>query len=141
MHEDLLVDQQEDAEKLVNALKSAGLTIPTYFWVKSADVHRWYFYIVSPNVTQNGEAATYREVHTATQSLKFRSAFNTYDVRLITPNSPLNKAVSSLQQKHGANLATWYGGLQLGDMEIDQAFFYRPTYQPTVQPTPSSAPH
>ena len=141
MDQDLLVDQQEDAEKLVNALKSAGLSIPNYFWIKAADAHQWQFYVVSPNVTLNGQAATYREVHKATHSLEFRSAFNAYDVRLITPDSPLNKAVAALQQKHGANLATWYGGLQLGDMEIDQAYFYKAMRQPTVQQTPSPAPN
>ena len=60
MDQDAVVSEQtEDGKRLIEALASAGFEVRVAFWAKPTDEGKWFLYLASPFVDENGLAAAY----------------------------------------------------------------------------------
>ena len=116
--------QKLDAgRELVDHLKSAAIDVTAAFWAQESYDESWYLYIASSLVDSDGPARAYSKVYGELLD-KPEIVVAPSEIKLIGAKSPLAAEVVAIQNRGNAPLDTRYRGRQLGDLFIDDAYFY-----------------
>ena len=117
-NETLVNDQTDAGSELLARLKSAGIAVTVAFWAYATENQRWYFYIASPVVDDEGLAMAYRKVNIELGRLR-TPWLQRNELRLISNTDPI--AQEALEYADD-QFATTYGGRKLGNLIVDGAY-------------------
>jgi len=119
-NETLVSDQTDAGSELLARLKSAGIAVTVAFWAYATEDQRWYFYIATPMVEEEGIAMAYRKLNI--ELGRIRSPWlQRNELRLISNIDPI--ALGALEYADD-QFATTYGGRALGSLIVDGAYIY-----------------
>lgn len=138
MDKDALVTEQTDSgEQLIKALAADGFETRMAFWAKPTDEGKWFLYLASTMVDDNGLAAAYRLVHRTMRRMP-DLWIEPLEVRLLGMNDSLTEAaLDVIKPKISASPyairkpkpypgMTLFRGDTLGGLGIDGAYIYPP---------------
>lgn len=119
-NETLVNDQTDAGSELLTRLKSAGIAVTVAFWAFATEDQRWYFYIATPMVDDEGLAMAYRKVNV--ERGRLRSPWlQRNELRLISNTDPIALGALEYADEH---FGTTYGGRTLGSLIVDGAYIY-----------------
>lgn len=122
-----LVDELKvDGRKLVDQLSQKNFDVTVAFWLKASDETDWFLYIASKVVDEFGRREAYQRLNAAIHDVIPRLLVSLFDVKLIETDSPIAKDVLKVLRQYPGRVPTRYGGPQLGDMSIEEAYIYPP---------------
>ena len=143
MDQDCVVsDQIEAGKRLMLALEANGFEIRLAFWAKPSDEMRWYLYLASPFVSQNGPLEAYRFVLDVMKN-HLDLGIEFFDIKVLGLDDSLTKAGLAVMKPRVVSSPfavnpprpfagmTRFNGTTLGGLSIDGAVFY-PLPEPSV---------
>lgn len=116
----LVREQIDEGERFVQHLGQSGFDVVVAFWVLTSEDGRWFLYIASHLVDTDGLAAAFRRVYSELARSQVRWVSRS-DIKLIGSQHPI--AVDAIAHRR-SRLPTVYGGRQLGNMIIEEAYIY-----------------
>jgi hypothetical protein len=123
-----LVDEQIKAgQKLVERLNTAEVPVAAAAWIKEAEGEKWYLYLVTSLVGEDGaKKPAYRRITPFISQLQGEGFWiDPFEVKVIGPTHPVAQAILAVQrQSPGGRLATRYGGASLGGLSVEGAYLY-----------------
>jgi hypothetical protein len=119
----LVENQIDDGLRLINRLTAGDFDMSVACWVKTSEEGDWFLYIASKTVDEKGLAAAYREVYRVIQSMP-DIWIPKSQVKLIGRENPIAKDALEIQRRFARKLPTRYPGPQLGNIAIEEAYFY-----------------
>jgi len=124
MDQATLVEHQiDDVPKLIDQLKQDNFDVRAAFWLFTSEADQWFLYLVSDVVDRNGITEAYKLVYKVLRRLT-NLWINPFEVKLVSPDHPIAKAVIDFLSKQHAPRATWVRGTNLGDVYIEHAYIY-----------------
>jgi hypothetical protein len=122
----LVTELIEDGERTVHQLTEGGFEVTAAFWLKAAEDGQWYFYIVSPVAESERLNDAYRRLGTLILRRPPPHWIDPLEVRLIGPSNPIARDVLGIHQRAPGSqkLATHWGGRQLGNVRVEEAYLY-----------------
>lgn len=122
----LVKDMLTDGEKVVARLTQEGFDVTTACWLKESENDQWYFYVVSPVVESESFSRAYGRLHTIIRRIPQPLWIDPLEVRLLEPQDPIAKDVLAIHQRApGPTVCpTRWGGTQLGNLSIEDAYLY-----------------
>ena len=123
----LVMAQIDHGQKLLSRLTEVGFPVLAAGWIKTDEDSKWYLYLVSPFVEQEGIRRAYRVVHTVIRQMPdepFR--IDPFDVKLVGPSESIAKALVDMQCRHPGRMPSSYGGPGLPGRSIEGAYCYPP---------------
>jgi hypothetical protein len=140
MDQDTVVTEQtERGKRLIEALTIAGFEVRVAFWAKPTDDGKWFLYLVSPIVDEQGPAVAYRFVIDLLRRTP-NLWIDPFEVKVVGVNDSLAQA--ALAKAADSLFAVWnpkpypgmtrFGGSVLCGVSIDGAYFYPPA-QPAAK--------
>src|SRR5947209_11512880 len=127
MDTELLVDSLiDDGQKLVEEVSQCGLPVTAAFWLEASEDDRWYFYIVSPVVDDEGLAQAYRRLHPLVRRVRQPSGIDPLEIKLIGPSNPIAQDVLAIHHSApGPRVSPIrWGGKRLGNVSVEGAYLY-----------------
>jgi hypothetical protein len=125
MDQEPLVEKQlEDGQRLIEQLAQEGLEVTTAFWLRTSDDSRWYFYVVSPIVAEEGIARAYRRLHPVFRRVSRPFGIDPMQVKAIGTDDPLAAEILAIHRRHPGRGPMRYGGMRLGGTTIEGAYLY-----------------
>lgn len=115
--------QVDDVPRLTDALKRDNFDVKAAFWLYTSEADQWYLYLVSDLVDQKGTTEAYGLVFQTMRRLT-NLRINPFEVKLVSPDEPVAKAVLDFLAKQHAPLSTWVRGTNLGNVYIEHAYIY-----------------
>ena len=126
MDQAILVENRiDEGREYVKHLQAKGFDVVAGFWLKEFESERWYLFIASALVDQQGPLKAYRLLYEATSDLSTPS-IEMFQVKLIGLNDPLTQDVLAIQQRYSGKLPMRYGGPRLGGWDVEDAYIYSP---------------
>jgi len=116
----LVREQIDEGERFVQHLGQSGFDVVVAFWVLTSEDGLWFLYIASHLVDTDGLAAAFRRVYSELARSQVRWVSRS-DIKLIGSQNPI--AVDAIAHRR-SRLPTVYGGRQLGNMIIEEAYIY-----------------
>jgi hypothetical protein len=139
MDKDAVVSEQtEGGKRLIEALASDGFDVRVAFWAKPTDEGKWFLYLASPMVDDQGPAAGYRLVHSILRKMP-DLCIDPMEIRVVGLNDSLTEAALAaikprvpdspyaVRNPRAYPGMTWFGGTTLGGVSIDGAYIYPPS--------------
>lgn len=124
MDSNSLVGWEIDAgQRVLIQLVHDGFPVDAALWIKTGDNVFWSLFIASPVVEQKGPAGAYRDLQASLQHLE-AIPVSLSDITLIGREDPITREVANFLARHPGRLATRYGGKQLGNVTIEEAYIY-----------------
>jgi hypothetical protein len=124
MDQATLVEHQiDDVTRLVDQLRRDGFDVKAAFWLYTSEADQWFLYIASDMVNQQGITEAYKAVGRAMRRL-LDLQIDRFQVKLVTPDDPVAKAVIDFQSERHARLPTRVRAANLGDVYIKNAYLY-----------------
>ena len=124
MDQATLVEHQiDDVTRLVDQLRRDGFDVKAAFWLYTSEADQWFLYIASDAVNQEGITEAYKAVGRTMRRLPDLQ-IDRFQVKLVTPDDPVAKAVIDFQSKRHARLPTRVRAANLGDVYIESAYLY-----------------
>jgi hypothetical protein len=143
MDQDAVVsDQTESGKRLIEALAAAEFDVRVAFWAKPTDEGKWYLYLASPIVDDQGPTEAYRFVHRILRKTP-DVWIDPFEIKVIGMNDSLSEAALEVMKPRVPDSPfairnprpypgmTRLGGATLGGVSIDGAYIY-PLPQPGV---------
>ena len=121
----LVTEQQRDGQFLLETLVKGGFAIQAAAWIKTSDTGKWFLYIASPVVDEQGYFNAYREVQATIRNFS-NCAVGPFDVRLVGATHPLVGDVQKQFERFPVPRQIQFGGAELGRMSIEEAEIYPP---------------
>src|SRR5262245_29720675 len=124
--ESLVEELVNGGQKLVEEVSQSGLLVTAAFWLEASEDDRWYFYIVSPVVDDEGLAQAYRRLHPLIRRVREPLGIDPMEIRLIGPSNPIAKDVLAIHGRapspHVSPIR--WGGKRLGNVSVEGAYLY-----------------
>src|SRR4051794_37323559 len=95
----IVSDQFSAGRKLILELMKDGFPVEYAAWIKEPDADQWYLYIATPWVADKGPTAAYRSMHASFHRLA-PLWFNEFQVKLVSPDDPVARAVREFHRKN-----------------------------------------
>lgn len=129
----------ESGERLIEALAENGFDARIAFWTKLADEEKWFLYLASAFVDDEGPTAAYRLVHRVLREkpdlwmwidpldirvIGLNDSLARGALELMTPETP--ESAFAVQKPRRYPAMTRYGGSTLGGVDINGAYIYPP---------------
>lgn len=138
----LVTDEIEGGRQLVDRLKAEGFEVSLAFWVKETNAGRWYLYLASPLVDDQGPGAGYRVVSGVVQSVPETGILPDMIKLVGNDYSMTSAAWQVVNSKYPADLSAGpnakrytgmirFDGSTLNGIDVDAAFIYSPYRQPS----------
>jgi hypothetical protein len=130
-------EQTEGGMRLIEELSASGFDVRFAFWAKPTDEGKWFLYLVSPMVDDQGPAAAYRLV-LGTLRTKPDLWIDPFEIRVIGLNDSLADAARAAtkpkipngpfvgQNPRPHSGMTRFNGSTFGGLSIDGAYIYPP---------------
>src|SRR5579884_3204844 len=98
MDQETLVGEMIDAGKqLLERLVAEGVPVAAGFWVKETETGRWYLYIATPLVPEDGGTLeAYGRINAVRRQMPESFGLGRFQVRAVSPSSPVGEAVVDL---------------------------------------------
>lgn len=138
MAQDTVVDDQIEAgDRLTRALADDGFTVRIAFWAKPVEDGRWYIYLASPAVDEQGPAVAYRSVHDTLRRDK-SIQLDPFDVKVVGMDDSMTVAALAVVAPRIADSPfavrnpkpypgiTHFGGDVLGGVVVEGVTIYPP---------------
>jgi len=113
----------DDVPRLIDQLKQDNFNVKAAFWLYTSEADQYFLYLVSDVVDQKGVTEAYRQVYKALRRLT-NPWINPFEVKLVSPDKPVAKAVIDFLSKQRAPLPTRIRGTNLGDVYVEHAYIY-----------------
>src|ERR1700694_4570599 len=97
--ESLVENLIDDGQKLVEEVLQRGFPVTAAFWLKASEDDRWYFYIVSPVVDDEGLAQGYRRLHPLVRRVPEPLGIDPLEIKLIGPSNPIAQDVLAIHRR------------------------------------------
>ncbi len=132
MDQETLVGEMIDAGKqLLERLVAEGVPVAAGFWVKETETGRWYLYIATPLVPEDGGTLeAYGRINAVRRQMPESFGLGRFQVRAVSQSSPVGEAVVDLLKRYPGQGPIRYPGYRLGDVSVEAAYVYRPTPVP-----------
>ena len=127
MDTESLVDNLiDDGQKLVEEVSQRGFPVTAAFWIRASEDDRWYFYIVSPVVDNEGLAQAYRRLHPLVRGGAEPLWIDPLEIKLIGPSNPIAQdVVAILRRAPGPRVSPIrWGGTRLGNISVEGVYLY-----------------
>jgi len=125
MDQEILVERQIlDGQKLVDQLIQGGFPVTVAFWLKTYEDSKWYLYIASPVVEDEGTLGGYRRTNAVLREMPEPFGVEPLTIKLIAPTNPLAEDVVANLKRYPRKMPGPYGGARLGGVTIDGAYLY-----------------
>ena len=136
MDQEVLVGELiDDGKRLLERLAAEGVPVTAAFWVKESENGRWYLYIATPLVSEDGDTLeAYRRINAVFRQMPELFWSGRLQIRAVSPSSPVGEAVVYWQKHYPGKGPFYYPGYRLGDVSVEGAYIYRPI--PTPVPSP-----
>jgi hypothetical protein len=122
-----LVERQiDDGRKLVEHLVQSGFPVTAAFWLNASEASRWYLYIASPVVDQEGRRKAYGRVFAALSKKPEPVWIDPFEIKVVTTTSPMTQDVLAAQRAHPGKQPIRYRGTRLGPVSVEAAYLYPP---------------
>jgi hypothetical protein len=126
MAQEILVETQiPEGRRLIERLAAEGVPVTGAGWLKESETGEWYLYLATPLVSEEGhKLAAYGRVNEVIRRLEEPLLIGPLEIMLVSPGSPVGKALRELQKRPPAPPLIRLGSSRLGDVSIDAAFVY-----------------
>ncbi|MCI0377510.1 MAG: hypothetical protein L0215_07885 [Gemmataceae bacterium] len=114
-------DHLVDGRKLVEQLKHDGFDVTAAAWIKRAEPDKWYLYVASKNVDQDGKIAAYQALNESFHALR-DPWINPFRITLISTTDPICTDLLRILAESPEGRRYW--GPRLGKVSIAEAFIY-----------------
>ncbi|HLN26739.1 MAG TPA: hypothetical protein VK395_03285 [Gemmataceae bacterium] len=116
----------DDGEKLVERISLGGFPVTAAFWLRASENERWYFYIVSPLVDDEGLAQAYRRLHPFVWGVSEPLWIDPLEIKLIGPSNPIAQDVLAIHRRAPGSRVSpiRWGGKMLGNLSVEGAYLY-----------------
>ena len=130
-------EQIESGKQLIDKLNDDRFEVQVAFWARLTDEEKWYLYLASPFVDDNGPTEAYRRVFDVMRTMSDLWV-DPFDVRVIGVNDSLTQGALSVTKPKVSNSPfavptprpypgmTRFGGSTLGGISIVGAYIYPP---------------
>ena len=138
MDQNTVVNEQiESGKQLIDKLNDDRFEVQVAFWTRLTDEEKWYLYLASPFVDENGPTVAYRRVFDVMRTMS-DLWIDPFDVRVIGVNDSLTQGALSVMKPKIPNSPfagpnprpypkmTRFGGSTLGGISIVGAYIYPP---------------
>jgi hypothetical protein len=124
--ESLVENLIDDGQKLAEKLSQHNFPVTAAFWLKASEDDRWYFYIVSPVVDDEGLAQAYRRLHPLVRGTEGPMWIDPLEINLIGPSNPIARDVLAIHGRAtGPHVSPIrWGGKRLGNVSVEGAYLY-----------------
>ena len=124
--ESLVEKQLEEGQKLVEGIARKGFPVAAALWLRSTFNDKWYFYVVSPLVDEQGLAKAYGELSAALRAIPRPLWIDPVAIRLIGPGHPIAKDVLAIYESAAGPKASpiRWRGIYLGNLSVDGVYLY-----------------
>ena len=123
MGTDTLVEEQIEAgRKLVSLLGERGFNLTAAGWAKTLDDGRWYLYVASNRVEENGLIVAYRELNTVVRELS-DAWISLDDIKLIGKDNSATSDFVDLAQRYSGSVPS-LALRRLGSMTVEDIYIY-----------------
>jgi hypothetical protein len=128
MDQGALVETEiQEGKRLIDHLVEEGVPVTGAAWLKEAESGRWYLYIATPLVTEEGGTRpAYRSVYAALRQASEPPRIHPLSIKVVAPSSPVGKTVQELQGRPPLR----YNDARFGNVPVDGAFVYPPPAAP-----------
>jgi len=143
MDQDTVVNEQiESGKRLIDKLNDERFEVQVAFWARLTDEEKWYLYLASPFVDENGPTVAYRRVFGVMRKMSDLWV-DPFEVRVIGANDSLTQGALSVTKPKVPDSPfavpnpkpypgmTRFGGSTLGGVSIVGAYIY-PTFPASV---------
>jgi hypothetical protein len=121
----LVTQQLEDGKRLLQRLAEEGIAVTAACWVKESESGRWYLYIASPLVGEDGATKqAYRRILPLVRQMPQPFWVDPFDVKAVAPSAPLAEAVARLYKGYPGTGPLRYDDYRLGDVSVEGAYVY-----------------
>lgn len=130
-----LVEEKISAGRnLVERLTASGIPVTAAAWVKPTERFKWYLYLVTPLVGENGGVRpAYRRINPVIRQLQDEGvAMDFFETMVVGRTSSTGEAIAVVSQQNSSRRVTRYDGAYLGDLSIDAAYVYPPVPAPAA---------
>jgi hypothetical protein len=119
-------DVIDDGQRLVEEVSQGGFPVTAAFWLQASEDDRWYFYVVSPVVDDEGLARAYRRLHPLVRRMPQPFEIDPLEIKLIGPSNPIAQEVLAIHRRApGPRLSPLrWGGQRLGNVSVEDAYLY-----------------
>lgn len=126
MDQGSLVDVQiQDGRRVLERLRAEGVPVTAAAWVKESEGGPWYFYIVTPLVTEDGATPTaYRRLGPLIRGMPQPCWVNPMEFKVVAPDSEVGKAIRDGAGGRAGPIPMPYGSVRFGGVSIDGAYVY-----------------
>jgi hypothetical protein len=127
----LVEAQVTDGKRLLERLAEEGIAVTAAGWLKESENGRWYLYIATPLVGEDGDAwEAYRRIRSVIRELPQPFWTNRFPIRAVEGSGPFAKAVQQLWQRGRGLSVIRLGEGSIGEIGIDGAYIYPPLSAP-----------
>jgi len=124
MDQATLVEHQiDDVPRLIDQLEQDNFDVKAAFWLYTSEADQWFLYLVSDVVDRQGITEAYKLAYQTLRRLT-DLWISPFEVKLISPDEPIAKAVIGLLSMQHAPRAPWVRGTNLGGVYIEHAYIY-----------------
>ena len=126
MDTELLVEQQDDGQRLIEQLARDKFPTSLAFWLTTGESGPWQLYIASPSVEEANASGSYRKVYASLFTIG-ASSVSPSDVRLLNDSDALARDAIDVRDRHPGRWPDFYPGKRLGGLSISGAYIYSET--------------
>lgn len=117
----------DDGKRLLERLIAEGIAVTAACWLKESEGGQWFLYIATPLVSEDGaKRKAYRRVRPVIQQMPQPFWIDPFEIKVISPNSPIARAVQDLHRRYPVKSVIPFGAGQFGGMSIEGAYVYPP---------------
>jgi hypothetical protein len=130
--ETLVRKQIDEGRKFLTRLAVESFPLTGAFWVKTSDEGRWFFYLATPTVDDQGLTAAYGEAYGVLDHVEGAN-LSIFDIKLISPGNPIALDVERLQQRHRGRQPLRINVSHVGDISAEEIIIYPQITMPTYR--------
>ena len=124
----------EDGQRFLDQLVREGVPVRATAWVKESEYGPWYFYIVTPLVSEDGDTGpAYRRTNVVLRQIPQPFWVDPMEYKVVAPSEPVGKAILDLYRQYPGLFPRWYRGASLGGTPIEGAYIYPPVSVPAAR--------
>jgi hypothetical protein len=125
----LVEEQIRAGQKLVERLNREDVPVLAAAWVNESESGRWYLYLVTPLVgDEGGTRPAYKRVLAVVRRLQAEGLWiDPLEVKVVSPTNPVGEAIAEAQPQQAGRGASRYGGASLGGLSVEGAYVYPQT--------------
>jgi hypothetical protein len=126
MDQGTLVEMQiKDGQRLLERLVGEGVPVAAAAWLKVYDSSRWYLYLVTPLVSEEGDTRpAYRGVNAVFRKIPQPFWVHPFGYKVVAPGSPVGKALRDLQRRYPNGAPIWNATAEFPGLFIEGAYVF-----------------